>query len=122
MYLVVNKCAKPGVLIQNLSKESSNITEEKLNKFKQLFLKVFSEGKVDFEGLKLILKRNASISNESYALNLVDKSEVFPATQTHTIKTLYSIPKKFVKFNSTENIFNDNFIYPDKFSETKENR
>ncbi|OEG70219.1 site-specific DNA-methyltransferase (Type III DNA modification enzyme), partial [Candidatus Endomicrobiellum trichonymphae] len=39
--------------MQNFSKESLNITEEKLNKFKQLFPEVFSEGKVDFERLKL---------------------------------------------------------------------
>ncbi len=138
--------------MQNFSKESLNITEEKLNKFKQLFPEVFSEGKVDFERLKLILGRNASISNERYVLNWADKSEAFTAIQTPTTKTLYPVPEESVKFNSTENIFiegenlevlkilqksyfgkikmiyidppyntgNDNFIYPDKFSETKE--
>jgi hypothetical protein len=39
--------------MQNFSKESLNITKEKLNEFKQLFPEVFSEGKVDFERLKL---------------------------------------------------------------------
>jgi adenine specific DNA methylase Mod len=138
--------------MQNFSKESLNITEEKLNKFKQLFPEVFSEGKVDFERLKLILGRNASISNERYVLNWADKSEAFTAIQTPTTKTLYPVLEESVKFNSTENIFiegenlevlkilqksyfgkikmiyidppyntgNDNFIYPDKFSETKE--
>ncbi len=91
--------------MQNFSKESLNITEEKLNKFKQLFPEVFSEGKVDFERLKLILGRNASISNERYVLNWADKSEAFTAIQTPTTKTLYPVPEESVKFNSTENIF-----------------
>ncbi|GHT15509.1 hypothetical protein AGMMS49573_02150 [Endomicrobiia bacterium] len=58
--------------MQNFSKESINIAEEKLNKFKQLFPEVFSEGKVDFERLKLILGESASISNERYVLNWAD--------------------------------------------------
>ncbi|MDR0799957.1 MAG: site-specific DNA-methyltransferase [Endomicrobium sp.] len=138
--------------MQNFSKESLNITEEKLNKFKQLFPEVFSEGKVDFEHLKLILGENTSISNERYVLNWANKSEVFTAIQTPTTKTLYLVPEESVKPDSTENVFiegenlevlkilqksyfgkikmiyidppyntgNDNFIYPDKFSETKE--
>ncbi|MDR0799944.1 MAG: site-specific DNA-methyltransferase, partial [Endomicrobium sp.] len=138
--------------MQNFSKESLSITEEKLNKFKQLFPEVFSEGKVDFERLKLILGENASISNERYVLNWADKSEAFTAIQIPTTKTLYPVPEESVKFNSTKNIFiegenlevlkilqksyfgkikmiyidppyntgSDNFIYPDKFSETKE--
>nr|BAV59392.1 type III modification methylase [Candidatus Endomicrobium trichonymphae] len=138
--------------MQNFSKESLSITEEKLNKFKQLFPEVFSEGKVDFERLKLILGENTSISNERYVLNWADKSEAFTAIQIPTTKTLYPVPEESVKFNSTKNIFiegenlevlkilqksyfgkikmiyidppyntgSDNFIYPDKFSETKE--
>ncbi|MDR0820183.1 MAG: site-specific DNA-methyltransferase [Endomicrobium sp.] len=138
--------------MQNFSKESLNITEEKLNKFKQLFPEVFSEGKVDFERLKLILGESVSISNERYVLNWADKSEAFTAIQTPTTKTLYPVPEESIKFNSSENVFiegenlevlkilqksyfgkikmiyidppyntgNDNFIYPDKFSETKE--
>ncbi|GHT04526.1 hypothetical protein AGMMS5026_04120 [Endomicrobiia bacterium] len=68
--------------MQNFSKESINIAEEKLTKFKQLFPEVFSEGKVDFERLKLILGESASISNERYVLNWADKSEAFTAIQT----------------------------------------
>ncbi|MCA6085010.1 site-specific DNA-methyltransferase [Candidatus Endomicrobiellum agilis] len=138
--------------MKNFSKESLNITKEKLNEFKQLFPEVFSEGKVDFERLKLILGKNASISDERYVLNWENKREAFTAIQTTTTKTLGFAPEESVKPDSTENVFiegenlevlkilqksyfgkikmiyidppyntgSDNFIYPDKFSETKE--
>ena len=138
--------------MKNFSKESLNITKEKLNEFKQLFTEVFSEGKVDFERLKLILGKNASISDERYVLNWENKREAFTAIQTTTTKTLGFAPEESVKPDSTENVFiegenlevlkilqkshfgkikmiyidppyntcSDNFIYPDKFSETKE--
>ncbi|ACC97786.1 DNA methylase [Elusimicrobium minutum Pei191] len=139
-------------MADKFNKESLNITEEKLTQFKQLFPEVFSEGKVDFERLKLTLGEHTAISNERYVLNWANKSDAFTAIQTPTTKTLYPAVKESVNFDTTQNVFiegenlevlkilqksyfgkikmiyidppyntgNDNFIYPDKFAETKE--
>ncbi|MCA6084998.1 hypothetical protein [Candidatus Endomicrobiellum agilis] len=94
--------------MKNFSKESLNITKEKLNEFKQLFPEVFGEGKVDFERLKLILGKNVSISDERYVLNWENKSEVFTAVQTPTTKALCFVSEESVKPDSTENLFIEN--------------
>ncbi len=137
---------------KSFSKESLNITQEKLAELKSLFPEVVSEGKIDFERLKLALGQDAQITDERYVLNWANKSDVFTAIQTPTTKTLMSLKEESVNFDTTQNVFiegenlealkvlqksyygkikmiyidppyntgNDSFIYPDKFSESKE--
>ncbi|MBI5475488.1 MAG: site-specific DNA-methyltransferase [Ignavibacteriales bacterium] len=150
--------------------KSLNIKSEQLDKLKSLFPDVMSEGKIDFDKLKLTLGEDLTISDERYVLNWAGKSEAFRAIQTPTTATLKQtaetaddVDKNDTKkinqrnhliseINGSDNIFiegenlevlkvlqksyynkvkmiyidppyntgNDNFIYPDKFSETKE--
>lgn len=137
---------------QSFSKESLNITQEKLAELKSLFPEVVSEGRIDFERLKLALGQDAQITDERYVLNWANKSDVFTAIQTLTTKTLMPLKEESVNFDTTQNVFiegenlealkvlqksyygkikmiyidppyntgNDSFVYPDKFSESKE--
>ncbi|MDY0016518.1 MAG: site-specific DNA-methyltransferase [Candidatus Delongbacteria bacterium] len=132
--------------------KSLNITEEKLNKLKDIIPEAFTENKVDWEKLKASLGDNIEFKNERYVLNWAGKSDSFRILQSPTTATLVPDRNESVDFDSTENIFiegenlevlkvlqksyfgkikmiyidppyntgNDNFIYPDKFSETKE--
>jgi adenine-specific DNA-methyltransferase len=132
--------------------KSLNITEEKLNKLKDIIPEAFTENKVDWEKLKASLGDNIEFKNERYVLNWAGKSDSFRILQSPTTATLVPDRNESVDFESTENIFiegenlevlkvlqksyfgkikmiyidppyntgNDNFIYPDKFSETKE--
>lgn len=132
--------------------KSPDITEEKLEKLKDIIPEVFTEGKIDWEKLRAALGENINFSNERYVLNWAGKSDAFRVLQTPTTKTLIPDKKESVNFDETENIFiegenlevlkalqksyfgkikmiyidppyntgNDSFIYPDKFSESKE--
>jgi hypothetical protein len=55
--------------------KSLNISEEKIEQFKQLFLEVLSEGKIDVEKLKLTLGEDINIANERYVLNWTEKPD-----------------------------------------------
>jgi len=132
--------------------KSKDIKKEKIENLKKLFPEVVSEGKIDFNQLKMTLGANVETDNERYVLSWAGKQEAFKALQTPTTATLAPAPKDSVNFDTTENIFiegenlevlkvlqkayygkikmiyidppyntgNDSFIYPDKFSETKD--
>ena len=132
--------------------KSSDIKQEQIEKLKQLFPESVSEGKIDWEKLRLTLGEDVTIDNERYVLNWAGKSDAFRAIQTPTTTTLKPRPDQSVDFEKTRNIFiegenlevlkvlqksyygkvkmisidppyntgNDSFIYPDKFSESKD--
>lgn len=139
--------------------KSLSIKSEQIDKLKLLFPEVLSEGKIDFEKLKLTLGDELipqSGTDERYVLNWAGKSDAFRAIQTPTTATLKPVPSdglhlgggahladnlfiegenlevlkvlqksyynkvKMIYIDPPYNTGNDNFIYPDKFSETKE--
>ncbi len=132
--------------------KSADIRQAQLDRLRELFPEVVSEGKIDWEKLRLTLGEDITIDNERYVLNWAGKSDAFRAIQTPTTATLKPQPEQSVDFENTRNIFiegenlevlkvlqksyynkvkmiyidppyntgNDSFIYPDKFSESKD--
>jgi len=132
--------------------KSLNITEEKLNRLKEIIPEAFTENKIDWEKLKASLGEDIEFKNERYVLNWAGKSDAFRALQSLSTATLIPCMEESVDFNKSENIFiegenlevlkvlqksyfgkikmiyidppyntgNDNFIYPDKFAESRE--
>lgn len=132
--------------------KSLNITEEKLNRLKDIIPEAFTENKIDWEKLKAALGEDIEFKNERYVLNWAGKSDAFRVLQSPSTATLVPCKKESVNFDKTENIFiegenlevlkvlqksyfgkikmiyidppyntgNDNFIYPDKFAESRE--
>ena len=132
--------------------KSIDITQDKLDKLKELFPEIVTEGKVDWEKLKATLGEDINFSNERYVLNWAGKSDAFRALQSRTTATLIPDSKESVNFDDTNHIFiegenlevlkvlqksyygkikmiyidppyntgNDHFVYPDKFSENKD--
>ena len=132
--------------------KSLNIQQTQLEKLKELFPEVISEGKVDWEKLKATLGEDITFSNERYVLNWAGKSDAFKVLQSPTTATLTPAKDESVNFDDTGHIFiegenlevlkvlqksyygkvkmiyidppyntgNDHFIYPDRFSESKE--
>jgi len=90
---------------KKLSKESLNVTQEKIEQLKKIFPEIVSENKVDFERLKLTLGENVQITGERYVLNWANKSDVFTAIQTPTTKTLQPLKEESINFDTTQNIF-----------------
>lgn len=132
--------------------KSLDITQERLNKLKEILPDAFTEGKIDWEKLQASLGENIEFKNERYVLNWAGKSDAFRVLQSPTTATLVPCKEESVGFDDTENIFiegenlevlkvlqksyfgkikmiyidppyntgNDKFIYPDKFSETRD--
>ena len=132
--------------------KSKDIAAERLAQLKAIMPEAFSEGKIDWEKLKLTLGEDIQIADERYVLNWAGKSDAFRAIQTPTTATLAPQREESVNFDKTENIFiegenlevlkimqkayygrikmiyidppyntgNDSFVYPDKFSESRE--
>lgn len=132
--------------------KSLDITQERLNKLKEILPDAFTEGKIDLEKLQASLGENIEFKNERYVLNWAGKSDAFRVLQSPTTATIVPCKEESIGFDDTENIFiegenlevlkvlqksyfgnikiiyidppyntgNDKFIYPDKFSETKD--
>jgi adenine-specific DNA-methyltransferase len=132
--------------------KSLDITEEKLNKLKEIIPEAFTENKIDWEKLKAALGDDIEFKNERYVLNWAGKSDAFRALQSPSTATLVPCKEESINFDKTQNIFiegenlevlkvlqksyfgkikmiyidppyntgNDNFIYPDKFAESRE--
>jgi adenine-specific DNA-methyltransferase len=132
--------------------KSLDVKTEQQERLKALFPEAVTEGKIDWEKLRLALGEEPILQNERYVLNWAGKADAFRAIQTPTTATLKPQKDLSIDFDTTENIFiegenlevlkvlqksyygkikmiyidppyntgNDSFIYPDKFSESKE--
>ncbi len=85
--------------------KSLDITEEKLNKLKEIISEAFSEGKIDWEKLKAALGEDIEFKNERYVLNWAGKSDAFRVFQAPTTATLVPDKEESVNFDDTENVF-----------------
>lgn len=86
-------------------KNSLSPQQEKLEQLKQLLPEVFTEGKVDWEKLKLSLGEDINIANERYVLNWAGKGNAYKVLQEPTSKTLSPDKNESVDFDKTENLF-----------------
>jgi len=144
--------------IKKLDLKSRNITEEQKAKLKELFPEVITEGKIDFERLRLTLGDVVDDGEERFGMTWPGKRDCFKVIQEPSIGTLKPCREESVDFDTTsvdfdttENLFieGDNlealkllqksyygkvkmiyidppyntgneFIYPDKYSESLE--
>ena len=127
---------------------SFKITEEKLVKLKEIIPEAFTEGKIDWEKLKAALGDDAEFRNERWA-GKSDAFRVLQSPTTATLVPCEEEPVNFdttenifiegenlealkvlqksyfgkikmIYIDPPYNTGNDTFIYPDKFSETRE--
>ena len=85
--------------------KSLNISEEKLNKLKEIIPEAFTENKIDWEKLKAALGEDIEFNNERYVLNWAGKSDAFRILQSPSTATLVPRREESVNFNKAENIF-----------------
>ena len=90
---------------KTLNGESLSITEEKLVRLRELLPEAFSEGKVDWEKLRIALKNEGEFSDERYHLNWAGKTDAFRSLQAPTTATLVPCPEESVDFDSSDNVF-----------------
>ena len=85
--------------------KSLSITEEKLDKLKEIIPEAFTENKIDWEKLKAALGDDIEFKNERYVLNWAGKSDAFRSLQSPSTDTLVPCREESVNFETTGNIF-----------------
>lgn len=86
------------------SRESLELLKEKVAQLRRLFPETVSEGKINFEKLRLTLGQDIA-RDESYSFNWAGRKDSFNNIQTTAKGTLTPDKKESVRFDTTENIF-----------------
>lgn len=85
--------------------ESLNIQQDNLDKLKEIFPDLFSEGKLVWEKLKANFSDDINFANERYVLNWAGKADAFKCLQIPTTATLKPVPEESINFDTTQNVF-----------------
>jgi len=94
----------PDVVKQELT--SLDIKTEQLQKLKQIFPEVFTEGtKIDFDKLRLTLGEDVDTGKERYGMNWHGKADCFKTIQQQSIATLIPDRNESIDFDDTQNVF-----------------
>lgn len=83
---------------------SKDVLAEKIARIREEFPEVFSEGKIDFERLKMVLGEFVDNGRERYGLSWAGKSEAIRNIQTPSVGTLLPVPEESVNFETSENL------------------
>ncbi len=85
--------------------ESSDILEQRTAALKDLFPDVFTEGKIDFEKLRLALGDQVETGRERYGLTWAGKADAMRAVQIPSTATLTPVRGESVDWDTTQNVF-----------------
>ena len=91
--------------MEKLCGKSMDLTEENLNSLKQLFPEVFTEGKIDFEKLRLVLGDEVDDKEERYEFTWHGKSNAIRIAQTPSTGTLIPDKEGSKNWDNTENLY-----------------
>lgn len=91
--------------MEKLNGQSMNLTENNIDNLKQLFPEVFTEGKIDFDKLRLILGDNIEENDERYQFTWNGKNEAIKNAQTPSMGTLRPDKQSSKNWDSTENLY-----------------
>ena len=82
-----------------------NITEDNINKLKELFPNAVTEGKIDFDVLRTILGDEVDERKEKYQFTWPGKSNAIKIAQTPSSATLRPLKNNSKDWESTKNIY-----------------
>lgn len=91
--------------MKKLSGQTMDLVQHNIDNLKQLFPEVVTEGKIDFEKLKLVLGENIEINNEKYAFTWNGKSDAIKLAQTPSLGTLRPDKESSKNWDETENLY-----------------
>jgi adenine-specific DNA-methyltransferase len=93
-------------MVKTLSGESLDITIKNIERLKELFPEVLTDGeKIDFEKLKTVLGEVVEVNNERYQFNWHGKKQTILGAQKPSKGTLRPILEKSKNFGTTENLY-----------------
>lgn len=82
-----------------------DIVKQNIEKMKEIFPDVFTEGKVDFDALRQTLGDDVDDREEHYSLTWNGKTQARRIAQMSSTGTLLPCPKESVNWNETQNLF-----------------
>lgn len=85
--------------------ESKDLIAENIDKLKQLFPEIVTEGKIDFETLKEVLGDFSDDRPERYSFTWNGKTEARKLAMTPSKGTLRPAPEESVNWDTTQNLF-----------------
>ena len=91
--------------MNKIESTSLNLEQHNIEEVKKLFPNAVTEGKIDFEKLKLLLGENLEERNEKYQFTWNGKSKAIKLAQAPSTSTLRPVKEDSVNWDSTENIY-----------------
>ena len=92
--------------IEKFPLTSMDMKEHQLQKLKELFPEVFTEGtKVDWEKLKRTLGEDVDTGKERFGMNWPGKADCYKTIQKSSVATLIPSREESIDFDTTENLF-----------------
>lgn len=97
--------------LEEVSSHSLDITEQNIEKLKELFPEVLTEKKIDFDKLRLILGDEVETAPERYSFTWNGKKQAMQLAQQPTVATLKPNKAKSKNWDETQNLYieGDNF-------------
>lgn len=90
--------------MEKLPGKTMDLVQHNIDNLKQLFPEVVTEGKIDFEKLKLVLGENVE-NNEKYEFTWSGKSDAIKLAQTPSLGTLRPDKESSKNWDETENVY-----------------
>ena len=91
--------------MNKIENSSLDITKMNIEKLKELFPNVVTEGKIDFDVLRTVLGDEVDDSKEKYQFTWHGKTKAIKLAQSPSIATLRPDKKSSKDWNSTENLY-----------------
>jgi adenine-specific DNA-methyltransferase len=91
--------------MNRLDGKSLDLVKTNIDSLKQLFPEVVTEGKIDFEKLKLVLGEEIEKRNEKYEFIWHGKTQTMKLAQTQSIGTLRPDKESSKNWETTENLY-----------------
>lgn len=85
--------------------KTMNITQENIAKMQELFPEIFTEGKINFDKLQVVLGENIDKSNEKYEFSWNGKFEAMELAQLQSTGTLIPCKEKSKDWDTTQNLY-----------------
>ena len=91
--------------IEKMTGESLNLEQENIQKLKELFPNIVTDGKVDFDMLRTILGDEVEEAREKYQFTWNGKTQAIKTAQTPSSATLRPCPEKSKNWEITQNVY-----------------
>lgn len=96
---------KQEKIFNEIEKKSFDIDQDRVEKLKELFPNIVSDGKVDWKALKLLLGENVTEEDERYRFTWNGKSKAIRETSIPTSSTLRPNKESSKNWDDTENLY-----------------